>query len=398
MMKFHKLTYKHYIAIFFCVFISVLGLLSIVFNFREIFGGLVRGYIDSPEDSSITTKLSNSLSTFEKRMNEYFVLHDLSIDSYGLIQKALDKHLIDDTEPNYNVLKLKNDYLTFCTLGNETENSSYLKDYLAELKTICDNNNVDMLFVKKLGKDTFEKNQIPDFFPFRYNTDYQEDIEAIRAEGIETLDMNEVIDEEGIDKYSLFYKTDHHWTTKTGLWASNLIANQLNKSLQMNIDTQKLDINNFNVETYKDSFLGSQGVRTGSWYTDIDDFDVIYPKYETNMEYEIRNHNVVIQGDFKDTVFYKKSYKDGYSMYMSSKYDITTFKNLESNNGKHAVFVVDSFGGVVAPFLAQTFERMDCIDLRYFTDDIGEYIEQNTPDVLIYMVDWTGTVLHKNVI
>ena len=54
---------------------------------------------------------------------------------------------------------------------------------------------------------------------------------------------------------------------------------------------------------------------------------------------------------------------------------------------------MDSFGSVVAPFLSQTFERMDCIDLRYFSEDLGEYIQQNKPDIVIYMVNSTDEVL-----
>ena len=39
--------------------------------------------------------------------------------------------------------------------------------------------------------------------------------------------IDEKVQEQGIDKYSLFYKTDHHWTTKSGLWACNQIADKL---------------------------------------------------------------------------------------------------------------------------------------------------------------------------
>ena len=78
---------------------------------------------------------------------------------------------------------------------------------------------------------------------------------------------------------------------------------------------------------------------------------------------------------------------------MPSTYDLTTIKNKESNNGKYAVFVVDSYGSVVAPFLSQTFERVDCIDFRYFSDDFGEYIQKNKPDIVIYMVNSTDDVL-----
>lgn len=396
MKRLKNMSFKHIIAISFFAFVFVCGVLTLTVNFKEVFGGLVRGYIKMPKDSNVSEKLSNSLSTFDTRMNEYFILHDVSMNSYGTIQKAMDKHLIDDVDPNYNVVKLKNDYLTF--KSNNNEDGTGLKDYLLNLKKTCDNDMVDMLYVKKLAKGTHDWDLLPDFYPYRYSSDYTKVETEFKKAGIGVLDLDEKVKEQGIDKYSLFYKTDHHWTTKAGLWAGNQIANQLNSDYSCNIDTKKLNVDSYNIEHHTRSFLGSQGVRTGAGYTDLDDFDFIYPKFSTNIDYDVRNKKISLSGSFIDTILLNKTYEEGYHAYMPATYDLTTIKNKESNNGKYAVFVVDSFGSVVAPFLSQTFERMDCIDLRYFSDDLEEYIEKNKPDVVIYMVNWTDAVLDQDVI
>lgn len=387
-----NLSFKHYVAISFCAFVFVCGALTLTVNFREVFGGLVRGFIKMPKESSVSERLSNSLSTFDKRMNEYFILHDSSLNSYGAIQKAMDKHLIDDVDPGYNVVKLKNDYLTFKANGNT--DGSGLKNYLCELKRTCDSTGTDMLYVKKLGKSTYDWDLLPDYFPYRYSSDFSKTESELENAGINVLDLEQVVKDEGIDKYSLFYKTDHHWTTKAGLWACNHIATRLNKEFDLSIDWQKLDVDNYVVESHPNSFLGSQGVRTGAGYTELDDFDFIYPDYPTDIDYDVRNKDIHLTGSFKDTILLNKTYEEGYHAYMPATYDITTIKNNESNNGKYAVFVVDSYGSVVAPFLSQTFERMDCIDLRYFSDDLGDYISKNRPDFIIYMVNSTDEVLH----
>lgn len=396
MNRLKKLSFKHYVAIFFCAFVFVCGVLTLTVNFREVFGGLVRGYVKMPEDSKVSERLTNSLSTFDTRMNEFFILHDASLNSYGAIQKAMDKHLIDDVDPYHNVVKLKNDYLTF--KSNNNEDGFGLKDYLLNLKKTCDNNKVEMLYVKKLDKGTDDLIFLPDFYPYRYFSDYSKVETEFKKAGIGVLDLDEKVKEQGIYKYSLFYKTDHHWTTKAGLWASNQIANQLNSDYSCNIDTKKLNVDSYNIEHHTRSFLGSQGVRTGAGYTEPDDFDFIYPKFSTNIDYDVRNKKISLSGSFIDTILLNKTYEEGYQAYMPTTYDLTTIKNKESNNGKYAVFVVDSFGSVVAPFLSQTFERTDCIDLRYFSEDLGEYIHQNKPDVVIYMVNWTDEVLRQNVI
>lgn len=392
MKRLKNLSFKHIVAISFCTFVFVCGVLTLAINFREVFGGLVRGYIKSPKNSSVTERLTNSLSTFDTRMNEYFILHDVALNSYGGIQKMMDKHLIDDVNPNYNVVKLKNDYLTF--KSNYSEDGAGLKDYLLNLKKTCDNNNVDMLYVKKLAKGTYDWDLLPLFYPYRYTSDYTKTESDLRNAGIGVLDLDEKVQEQGIDKYSLFYKTDHHWTTKSGLWVCNQIAYKLNSDYNFNIDTEKLYVDNYNVEHHSHTFLGTQGTRTGASYTEPDDFDFIYPKFSTNIDYEVRNKNIRLTGSFRDTILLNKTYEEGYHAYMPSTYDLTTITNHEANNGKYAVFVVDSFGSVVAPFLSQTFERMDCIDLRYFSEDLGEYIQQNKPDIVIYMVNSTDEVLH----
>lgn len=390
-----KRSYKSIIAILFCAFIFVCGILTVTVNFREVFGGLVRGYTKAPKDSGVFDKLSSSVSEFDGRMNDYFILHDLSLNSYGTIQKVLDKHLIDDADPNYNVVKLKNDYLAF--KASQNTDTSVLKQYLIDLKATCDKNSIDMLYVKKPEKSTYDIEMLPDHFPYRYTSDYTQTESELQDAGIGVLDLDKKLSETGIDKYSLFYRTDHHWTIKAGIWASNQIADTLSESYSYEIDTQKLDLNNYNVETHEKSFLGSQGVRTGAGYTEPDDFDFIYPKFPTNIDYSVKNKNINLSGSFNDTILYQKDYKEGYHAYMPATYDLTTIHNNETNNGKYAVFVVDSFGSAVAPFLSQTFERMDCIDLRYYSSNLLEYLNNNKPDVLIYMVNWTDAVLHDAV-
>ena len=396
MKRLKNLTYKHYVAIAFCAFIFICGILTITVNFREVFGGLVRGYMKMPSKSTVTERLSNSISTFDKRMNENFIFHDLAIDSYGGIQRIMDKHLIDDADPNYNVVKLNNDYLTFKANGNDDRTA--LMEYLLRINKTCNNVNSKLLFVNKLEKTTYDSELLPDYYPYQFSSNFDSVTAEMISKGIDVLDLNDMVAENGIDKYSLFYKTDHHWTTKTGVWVSNCIAHKINEYYQIDFDFAKLSIENITVESHKSSFLGSQGTRTGSWYTSLDDFDYIYPNYPTNMDYVVRNKNISLSGSFLDTILYQKDYKEGYHAYMPATYDLTTITNHESNNGKYAVFVTDSFGGVVAPFLSQTFQRTDCVDLRYFSDNLEEYIQTNKPDVVIYMVDWTDAVLHQDVI
>ena len=68
-------------------------------------------------------------------------------------------------------------------------------------------------------------------------------------------------------------------------------------------------------------------------------------------------------------------------------------KTIHEKLGPAAYDLIELKPKEVAPFLSQTFERVDCIDFRYFSDDFGEYIQKNKPDIVIYMVNSTDDVL-----
>ena len=50
-------------------------------------------------------------------------------------------------------------------------------------------------------------------------------------------------------------------------------------------DEEALDIKNYEVNTYRNWFLGSIGKRVGIYYAGIDDIDLIYPKFDTLLSF-----------------------------------------------------------------------------------------------------------------
>lgn len=251
-----------------------------------------------------------------------------------------------------------------------------------------------MLYVNKAKKDTTDKSLLPDNYPYVYGDNYCELESALLNNGIDVLNINSVIEENNIDKYSLFFKTDHHWTPKTGVWVSKLISERLNQTYKYTLNTDLFNIDNYNTETYKNAFLGSQGKRVGVVYAGVDDFDIITPKYKTDIELKIPSENQIVNGDFEATIIHRESItpdnllnKDdtAYDAYMQGNHPLVSIKNNEVNNGKKAVLVLDSYGCVVAPYLSQTFSNLDCIDLRSFADSLEDYIVKTKPDVVIYM-------------
>lgn len=388
-----KLTEKNFLAIVFTAFIIICGILTLVLSPREILGGIVRGWLNSPEECSVFEKAGNSLKKFDERLNEYFVLHDASIHAYGGVQRITGRTLIDDVDESYNVVKLKNDYL--CFKRDKNSDLSGLKEYLFDLKDTCNSVESELVYINVARKDTLDENLLPDRYPYLYEIDFDGIKDELIENDVAVVDFEEIISLEEIDKYSLFFKTDHHWTPNAGVWVSQVILDKMNSLYDWKIDTEILDLENYNVVTHEKSFLGSQGKRVGALYAGIDDIDVITPKFETNFTVEIEELDYHVTGNFKETMLHEESitpdnllnkYDTAYDTYMRGNHPLVRITNNNNANGKTALIVMDSFGCVVAPFLSIGFKQLDCIDIRSYSDSVTEYITNMKPDVVIYSI------------
>lgn len=131
------------------------------------------------------------------------------------------------------------------------------------------------------------------------------------------------------------------------------------------------------------------------YYAGVDDFDIITPKYDTDLRVVAKDVGYDVTGTFEQTLIHRENLtpqnslnKDttGYDVYMQGNHDLVTIKNNKNENGKNALLVLDSYGVVVAPYLAQSFSQLDCIDIRSYTDSVDDYIKHTSPDVVLYMI------------
>ena len=236
----NKLDSKKAVAFLFVIFITLGGIFTLILSPKQVFGGFVRGYINSPSESDVFQKVGNSFKMFDERASEYFAFHDISIHAYGGIQKIVNRNLIDDTDKSSQVLKLNNGYLTFKENGNTDLNS--LQQYLKKIKKTCDSSGIQLMYVNKTNKNTSNPELLPLFYPYIYDTNLGTIKPKLRQQDISILDIEEEIIDDKIDKYSLFFKTDHHWTPQAGIWVSKKISQQINDTYGWNLDTEIFNI------------------------------------------------------------------------------------------------------------------------------------------------------------
>ncbi len=216
---------------------------------------------------------------------------------------------------------------------------------------------------------------------------------------VEFLDLREEIKNQKLTHHELFYETDHHWKSETGLWAAGRILEKM-KDLGFSTDSESVAADKFEYVVYKDWFLGSQGKKATLAQATPEDISLIYPKFETRFKYVIPNMGIDTVGDFSVTYWMehieKKDYMkyNPYASYNHADQPLIKIENELAENEHKVLIIHNSFANCVIPFVALDVKNVDAIDLRFFDGSIKSYIDETDPDIVIvaYPCDVPGAV------
>ena len=164
------------------------------------------------------------------------------------------------------------------------------------------------------------------------------------------------------NKYQLFYKTDHHWTSY-GAYVGYQAYLKNN-----NIDSY--DINDFKIEEVSKDFLGTL-------YSKV----FVYKDKDSIVKFSLDNDNFTIKHTNRTTnSFYEDKYldtKDKYSYFLGNNEALIeiTNNNLEEDN--NILVIKDSFANCMIPLLAYHYKNIYVIDPRYYNLKITDFIKDN---------------------
>ena len=224
----------------------------------------------------------------------------------------------------------------------------------------------------------------------------QQLLQMLRDQGLDTIDFMEVIEERQLDMRGLFFKTDHHWLPSTGIWADQILCEFMNDSYGYRIDTSVFDPENYDTIIFPDSFLGSQGRKVTTVYCEKEDFPVVMPKYDTDLEVFISLTNRTYTGSIQDTLFDYESLeagisdiygRDAYNFYGYGNRALITTHNNDINDGSRVLVIKTSDANVMVPYLSAVLEDLYVIDLRRFNGSLRTFINETAPDTVIVVAD-----------
>lgn len=305
------------------------------------------------------------------------------VEANAFFSKAVGMNVISGTD---SVAVMKNGYLTLESAEKDTDSPAKSLKWFSD---ILEEKGIDFAYIQYPSKEDKKDNQLPDGMTDYNNINADNLLKKLDAEDVKYIDMRELLMQKGGNWYSNFFKTDHHWKPETGVWAAGKIADMLNLDFGYSLDTGIGDINNYNVDVYEKIFLGSQGKLATLTFVDPEDISVIYPKKKTSFTVTY-NTDSPITGSF-DEVIINKTYLNNddfynysaYSSYLNGNKAVTSIKNNDCKNGVKILVIGGSYNKCVVPYLAQTVERIDLIDGRYFDGSMINYIEKTEPDIVL---------------
>ena len=367
------------IAILFVIFLAYVFISNMEIPFAAI-----HNVLQGTEFTAITESFENSYSQGFPDKNMY-------IDINGLGHRLFAQREVN------GVVKLNNGMLSEAVLAkSDTSGFSRNADSVKVFSDWMRNRNGNLMYVQVPWKhDAYEDTNWPVGIKDYSNENADIFLKELSIRDVDYLDLREKLHLEG-DIYSKFLRTEHHWNAYGGFSAFQYICEYLRNVFGEEIDTKVIDINNYQVDIYRNGSLGYYVSRTGYMFGGFDDFPIIYPKFETNQTCQIVHKQIVRRGSFYEAIFDQSFTKlpwrerGLYGMYIGGDFPLVIHKSETVKNDGTIMLFIDSFGTMVESYLTTAYENVIAVDLRWILRNemnitAKELVEEYNPSNVIIM-------------
>lgn len=328
-----------------------------------------------------------SISEIEYEYNDALPGKQLYITLNGGFRRLLGQRYVNER------YRLDNGHLSYVIpemdVTAPAENTAAFRDTLEEM-------GIPFAYVNTLFKLDPQDKQLPQGVEDYSEKNTDQFLALLEEKGVTALDLRQREQEQGLDHYSLYYITDHHWTAETGFWAFTQITDWLTSlDDSFAVDPAFTREDNYSRTVYEDIFCGSAARRVGPLYAGLDDMTVIVPQFDTALTYE--DQEQLRQGSYEETLlFYEHLTRENmlensvYGVYLGedkSEVRITNQSRQQElplqSTSKRLLILKDSSALVVAPYLALSYDEIALIDLRLFEGSLLDYIARFQPDMVL---------------
>ncbi len=360
---------KHLPAVVFCAFIGVMCLLFL-FSPDRAYSSNEKRYLTTFPKLNTDTFFSGQ---FGKEYETYISDQTAGRDFFVGLNAYYD--LISGRNGSNGVYLGKDNYL----INKPADRKNYLE---ANLSTFA-------MFAEKMGTDTtlliapstgyIMDDKLPDNH-LSYLDDAYFELHEKNTGGKEFINIKSLFQENAANT-QLYYRTDHHWTTRGAYTAYQAYCAR--KGLDA-VPEERFDIKKH------PGFYGTTYSTSALWLTPPDEIELWYDKDYENQD---NVHVTIEEGDKKkenDSFFFLSHLDedDKYPVFLDGNHSLVRIENKAADGGK-LLLLKDSFGHSIAPFLSEHYSEIIMVDLRYYKLPVSELIEKEgiTEMLVLYGLD-----------
>lgn len=313
-------------------------------------------YLSEKPKISINDILTGKyFENFEKYIDDQFVFRN------NLYEIKTQLQILSGNKDINGVYLAKDNYLIEKKLENEV-NKERLQNNINKINKFAENNkdkSIQIMVVPTASlilKDKLPQNSV------EYN---QNEILNIINDNIKNATFIDLRDKFLTHKEEyIYYKTDHHWTSLGSYYAYQEWCKY------KNINT---NINNYSREIVTTEFKGSLYSKVLNKNVETDKIELF--KLKNEIDYEV-NYNFNKTSSLSIYDFKKLKTKDKYQVFLGGNYPELKIKT-SNRNGKNLLIIKDSYANSFIPFLLNNYENICVIDMRYFKENLKDYMRKN---------------------
>lgn len=165
-----------------------------------------------------------------------------------------------------------------------------------------------------------------------------------------------------------YYKTDTHWRQEKIGDVAERLANEMGRELSFEYEVKELDVPFY-------------GVYAGQWALPVKADRLFYVTNPIIDALKVYNYENDTEGGVYDMD--AATGDDAYEMFLSGPISLMEIENPQAERAGHLIIFRDSFGSSLAPLLAQCYERVTLIDIRYISPQyLSAFVDFSGADVL----------------
>lgn len=336
-------------AVLFCAFLAGFGLLHILLPDRT-FSPVENRTLSSMPDFSWSALVDGSYtSRLEKYLEDQFPLRDGWMGLKNRYEYLLGKREFHGV------------YLCGDRLIHKIEDASRAEQNIAYLQKLTELTDIPVYLGLIPTAAEVYRDQLP---AGAENFDQAAYLKKVRESVPDAVWVYMEKWMDGASGVSLFYRTDHHWTS-AGAWHGYAALMEAMGEPFEPLGTP---------ETVSEDFYGTLYSSSGVHWLAPDTIE----RYVSGEGVTVENFEKgETHGLYVDSFLGEK---DKYASFLGGNTPLYIIRNPEATSEEKLLVVRDSYSDAMAPFLSQYFAEIHLVDLRYYRTSVVEYARENGMD------------------